>query len=105
MHDLAILYTQQYKYLPAEPLFKSCLEMRRNLFGDVHKDVLASIKALADLYYLKKDYEMAEPLYIICVEAFQRNWGQKNPETVINVFNFISSIYSIIRKTKNYKFC
>ena len=46
-HDLAELYINQYRYVEAEGLYRSVLELREKLLGQTHDDVVESLKNVA----------------------------------------------------------
>ena len=46
-HDLAEIYLGQYRYLEAESMYRSVLEVREKLLGQTHDDVVDSLKKVA----------------------------------------------------------
>jgi tetratricopeptide (TPR) repeat protein len=58
------------------------LALRRQLLGEEHPDVAASLNNLALLYKSQGRYSEAEPLYIQALDICERRLGANHPNTV-----------------------
>jgi hypothetical protein len=68
---LARLCDSQGKYDAAEPLYKDCLAMRKEVLGDRHPDTLTSLNNFAICYKAQgRSYEATE---------FKETYGEKAP--------------------------
>lgn len=87
MSNLASLYTNQGKNDLAEPLFVSCLDMRKTALGETHPDTLTSMNNMASLYKNQGKYDLAEPLYVSCLDMRKTELGENHAETLGSMNN------------------
>ena len=78
-NNLAGLYSDQGRYIEAEPLLIKALELRQRLLGEEHPDVATSYNNLAGLYSDQGRYSEAEPnLELFC--HFQQTLSRERLE-------------------------
>ena len=82
---LADLYTDQGSYREAEPLYRKALKLNKELLGDHHPDVAASLDNLAGLYHMTGRYVQAEQLYKQALEIRQQALGEADPAVATNL--------------------
>ncbi|KAJ3280143.1 Kinesin light chain 3 [Borealophlyctis nickersoniae] len=87
LNSLASLFMDQGRYEDAKPLYVDCLERRRRVLGEDHRDTLTSINNLAVLYTLQGKYEEAEPLHVDCLERRRGMLGEDDPDTLESTNN------------------
>ena len=72
MFVLGRVYDKLGLYDDAVELFTAALEIRRGLYGSVHRDVAESLEYLAAAHTSNRDFESAAPLYAEAVEVRRR---------------------------------
>ena len=87
LHNLALLYKTQGRYVEAEPLIKRALEASERVLGKEHPDTLRSVNNLAVLYRTQGRYAEAEPLSKRALAASERVLGKEHPDTLGSVNN------------------
>ncbi|MFC1662162.1 protein kinase [Gemmatimonadota bacterium] len=70
MDAMGRAYLALGRFEKAEPLFRSTLEIRRDLFGNSRLEVAQSINNYASVIHETEDYEAAEPLYREAIALF-----------------------------------
>ncbi|MCH8936987.1 MAG: tetratricopeptide repeat protein [Gemmatimonadetes bacterium] len=63
MHVLGGVYRNLGLYDDATPLYDSALAIRRDLYGNDHSDVAASLDAIGELRRAQEGWDAAEPVY------------------------------------------
>jgi non-specific serine/threonine protein kinase/serine/threonine-protein kinase len=66
----------------AQRQIERALDIRRRVLGENHRDTLASMSRLAQLYMYQGDYDRAEPLLIRVMEIQRRLLGDKHADTL-----------------------
>lgn len=74
-------------YDEAEPSLRAALRLRREIYGDEHKDVAESMNNLAILLKAKGDLQGAEPLYRQALDINRRVLGEDHPSVAIAMNN------------------
>jgi tetratricopeptide (TPR) repeat protein len=85
-------YNSQGRYGDAEPLYLEALAMRKQLLGEAHPSVAASLNNLAVLYEKQGRYEEAEPLYLEALAMDQRLLGEAHPDIAASLSN-LAALY------------
>jgi tetratricopeptide (TPR) repeat protein len=88
LNNMAALYHTQGKYAMAEDLYKRCLELKQQIFGEEHLEVAINLHNLAVLYSAKRRFEDAEPLYEKSLQLRERLQGAEHPELVTLLNNY-----------------
>jgi hypothetical protein len=81
MNALAGVFYGKGEYERALPLLEECLEKRKRVLGQDHRDTLESLNNLAQLLQSKGEYERALPLFEECLATRKRVLGEDHPET------------------------
>ena len=84
---IAYYYDSQGRDGDAEPLFLEALAMRKQLLGEAHPDVAASLNNLALLYDFQGHYGDAEPLYLEALAMRKQLLGEAHPAVANSLFN------------------
>ena len=67
--------------------YRSSLEGRRMVLGDVHKDTLSSLNNMGAILYRMKDYEGALDYYQQALRAQEKVLGKTHPNTLLTIMN------------------
>ena len=86
------VYTNLGLFKDAEPLLLQSLKTYRTALGHDHRDTLATMNALADLYWYQSRYSEAEPLYVELVQRTERIFGREHQRTLKAEFD-LASLY------------
>ncbi|KAJ3113986.1 Kinesin light chain 3 [Phlyctochytrium bullatum] len=89
---LASLYEKQGVLDKAEPLQVDCLEKRKRILGEEHRDTLNSMSNLAGLYLSQGLFDKAEPLLLAGLKGERRLLGYDHPDTFISA-NDLATLY------------
>ena len=63
MHNLALVYTRQYRSAEAEALYRAAIELQRSVLGEDHPDVFLTMNALASVLSDQGKVDEAEALF------------------------------------------
>jgi tetratricopeptide (TPR) repeat protein len=85
MIGLAILYRFQGRYREAEPLYRRALDMRRNIFGDLHKDVAQSYNSLGCLKMDLGENKEAEDMLRIAISQRESLLSPNHPDVAMSL--------------------
>ncbi|AFY39920.1 NB-ARC domain protein [[Leptolyngbya] sp. PCC 7376] len=85
-------YRGQGLYTLAAKPYQRCLDVTRELLGERHLHVAASINNLAELYRLQGKYEEAEPLFLQCLSMRKELLGDQN-QVVVDIINNLAGLY------------
>jgi tetratricopeptide (TPR) repeat protein len=88
LNNMAALYHTQGKYAMAEDLYKRCLELKQQIYGDDHLEVAINLHNLAVLHSAKRRFAEAEPLYKKSLQLRERLQGEEHPELVTLLNNY-----------------
>ena len=91
-HVMGAYLLERGQYALAEPLLQKALDLRRNLLGDEHEDIAASLDQAASLYYYQGRYGEAEPLYQDALAMRKRLLGDEHPD-VAQSLNNLATLY------------
>ncbi|HEY9678291.1 MAG TPA: tetratricopeptide repeat protein [Drouetiella sp.] len=80
LNNTAALYQTQGKYQMADELYKRCLELKKEMYGEEHLEVAISLHNMAVMHSAKRKFGLAEPLYKTSLEMRERLQGKENPE-------------------------
>ncbi len=72
-------YSLTWEHQRARELLQSAVEIRRRELGDQHPDVVASLRALADLYIWRGEYDAAEEVALQILETQGLTHGESHP--------------------------
>jgi CHAT domain-containing protein len=75
-------------YPKAEPYYLQALEILKNVHGENHPDVAASLINLGILYTNLGNYPKAEPYYLQALEIRKKALGENHPEVAKSIFGF-----------------
>jgi len=81
MSTLGILYMEEGRYGQAEPMLEGALEIRKQLLGATHPDVIVSLYNLATLYDNRGDYIEAESLFYEALKLAEDVFGSDSSIT------------------------
>ncbi|MEH2151404.1 tetratricopeptide repeat-containing protein, partial [Nostoc sp.] len=81
------------KYSEAIPLAERELAIRKQILGEEHPDVAASLNNLAALYYAQRRDADAEPLFRQALEMRKRLLGEEHPD-VAQSLNQLATLYN-----------
>jgi CHAT domain-containing protein/Tfp pilus assembly protein PilF len=76
----------------AMPLVERSLEIRERILGPDHRDVAATLHALASTHWNKGEYAKAEPLYQRALTIFERALSPEDPRIAITL-NSLAALY------------
>jgi serine/threonine protein kinase/tetratricopeptide (TPR) repeat protein len=88
---IGAVYTGLGLYADAEPLLKQALETQKRVVGADNRETLATVNALADVYWYQKKLEEAEPLYRDLVQRRTRTLGEDHADTLKANFDLASA--------------
>jgi non-specific serine/threonine protein kinase/serine/threonine-protein kinase len=88
---IGAVYTGLGLYSDAEPLLKQALETQKHVVGADNRETLATVNALADVYWYQKKLEEAEPLYRDLVQRRTRTLGENHADTLKANFDLASA--------------
>jgi len=80
------------KHDEAMPLVERSLEIRERILGPDHRDVAATLHALASIHWNKGEYAKAEPLYQRALTIFERALSPEDPRIAITL-NSLAALY------------
>ena len=86
-HVMGAYLLERGQYALAEPLLQKALDLRRNLLGDEHEDIAASLDQAASLYYYQGRYGEAEPLLQDALAIRKRLLGDEHPDVAQSLNN------------------
>ena len=86
-HVMGAYLLERGQYVLADPLLQTALDLRRNLLGDEHEDIAASLDQAARLYYYQGRYGEAEPLYQDALAMYKRLLGDEHPDVASSLNN------------------
>ncbi len=92
-HGMGSYLLERGQYALAEPLLQTALDLRRNLLGDEHEDIAASLDRAARTHELQGHYGEAEPLFQDALAMYQRLWRDEHP-SVATSLNNLAALYS-----------
>ncbi len=87
MDTIGSVYRKLGFYEPATRLLQEALEIRRDLLGEEHVDVAASLNNLAGLYWSQGDFDRVEPLFREALTIRERILGPVHPEVARSLNN------------------
>lgn len=87
------LHTQLGDYQEAQPLLEKALQIRRNLYGEVHPDVVTSMASLADVVRNKGNNEQAIELRRNVLDFRRRLAGDDDPKTIDALHALASALH------------
>jgi serine/threonine protein kinase len=85
-HTLGATYRRVGKYNAAEPHAERAYHIRRERFGELHPDTLASLGSLALLHLRQGYYAQAEPLFQKALKGRARIIGEEHLDTVASMY-------------------
>lgn len=88
LNNMAALYHTQGKYNMADDLYKRCLDLKKQIYGEEHLEVAISLHNLAVLHSAKRRFTQAEPLYRTALAVRERLQGMEHEELVGLLRNF-----------------
>ncbi|MBE9113584.1 tetratricopeptide repeat protein, partial [Nodosilinea sp. LEGE 07298] len=91
-HVMGGYLLERGQYALAEPLLQKALDLRRNLLGNEHEDIAASLGSLGQLENDQGRYEEAEPLYQMALIMRKRLLGDEHLD-VASSLNSLASLY------------
>jgi len=80
------------KHDEAMPLVERSLEIRERILGPDHRDVAATLHALASILWNKGEYAKAEPLYQRALTIFEGALSPEDPRIAITL-NSLAALY------------
>nr|WP_051158525.1 FxSxx-COOH system tetratricopeptide repeat protein [Nodosilinea nodulosa] len=86
-HAMGAYLLERGQYPLAEPLLQKALDLRRNLLGDEHEDIAASLDRAARTHELQGCYGEAEPLYQDALAMKKRLLGDEHPDVATSLNN------------------
>jgi tetratricopeptide (TPR) repeat protein len=90
---LAQICHNQGKYSKAEPVYLSCLEKRKALFGEMHPETLRVEYSLGVVFIHQAKLSLAEPLYVSNLRNRKAVLGETHPDTLCTQNN-LAMVYS-----------
>jgi CHAT domain-containing protein/tetratricopeptide (TPR) repeat protein len=82
--------------MPAEPLYKEALSMRRKLCGDLDQlDLATNINNLASLYHSQRKLDEAKPLYKEAIAMRRRLFGNHDHNDLATSLNNLAEVYKV----------
>ncbi|HVF86392.1 MAG TPA: TonB family protein [Pyrinomonadaceae bacterium] len=96
LDSLALLRFIKGDDAKAEALFQRALSIREKNLGVEHKDVIRTLRNLAEFYQVKADYKKAEPLYQRIIAATEKSLGATHQE----VTEALQRYACLLRKSK-----
>jgi tetratricopeptide (TPR) repeat protein len=97
INNVAAIYQVQGLYKEAESDYQKSLEMNRQLFGDEHPEVAASLNNLAGLYLATARVKEAESCYQQALAMNERWLGTEHPN-IATTLNNLAGLYETIGK-------
>ena len=91
-HVMGAYLLARGQYALADLLLQKALDLRRNLLGDEHEDIAASLDQAAGLYYYQGRYGEAEPLCQDALAMRKRLLGDEHPDVATSLNN-LASLY------------
>jgi tetratricopeptide (TPR) repeat protein len=91
-HVMGAYLLERGQYALADPLLQMALDRRRNLLGDEHEDIAASLDQAARLYDKQGRYGEAEPLYQDALAMYKRLLRDEHPD-VARSLNNLAGLY------------
>ena len=93
-------YYQQGKFAQAAQTGEQIAEIRKNLFGDQHREYGQIINDLAAIYCEMGDYKRARPLMIRAGEISKQQLGENHPIYATNINN-LGYLYDLVGDYSN----
>jgi tetratricopeptide (TPR) repeat protein len=93
-HVMGAYLLEKGQYALAAPLLQKALDLRRNLLGDEHEDIAASLDQAARIHELQGRYGEAEPLYQDALAMRKRLLGDEHPEVASSLNNLAVLYYN-----------
>jgi tetratricopeptide (TPR) repeat protein len=85
-HTLGATYRRVGKYESAKPHAERAYQLRRERFGELHPDTLASLGSLALLHLRQGHYAQAEPLFQKALKGRARTLGEEHLDTIDSIY-------------------
>jgi len=85
-------YFALQNFSAAQPHFERAWKIRRELLGENHRDTLADMSQLAEVYRLQGNLEQAETLAIQVLERCRKVYGEGHPDTC-SALNNLAAVY------------
>jgi len=85
MDTMGKVYLGLGLYDPAKSLLEEAVRIRRQLFGNQHPDVAASLDNLAWVFLRKGDYAGAEPLFREALAMRRKLFGNQHPDVAASL--------------------
>jgi hypothetical protein len=82
MENLASVYAQEGKYVPAEVLLKRTLDTKRRVLGPEHPATISSLSVVAAMYQRQGKYALAESYSSEALALSRRVSGSSRPDTM-----------------------
>jgi tetratricopeptide (TPR) repeat protein len=95
---IGTVYESLGRFADALPHLRAALKIRRELLGDSHPDVAASLNNLGRLLYEMRDFEDAEPLLREALEIRRVVLGSEHPQVAI----VLNNLASLLRAMEEY---
>ena len=92
LNNLALLYSNQGQYVPAEPLYQQALAIQEKILSPEHPAVATSLNNLAGLYHNQGQYAQAMPLYQRALGIQEKTLGPEHP-AVATSLNNLAGLY------------
>jgi len=93
-HVMGAYLLERGQYALADPLLQKALDLRRNLLGDEHEDIAASLDRAARTHELQGHYGDAEPLYQEALAMQKRLLGDEHPSVALSLNNLATLYYN-----------
>nr|WP_236600648.1 tetratricopeptide repeat protein [Ktedonobacter sp. SOSP1-85] len=82
LHDLALLYRDQGKYVEAEPLYRQALHIQEQVLGPTHSETAETLHDLG--IFFQKQGELYEAFSLVerALEIRSQSLGEGHPKTM-----------------------
>ena len=98
-NSLGLFHYWKQHYEKAEKLLTAALEIRKNILGSEHIDVIASLNNLATVYQSQEFYQEAKVLYTEALETAEKILGEEHPKTQVISQNLKKCLYEVEEKS------
>ncbi len=98
LNNLAALYQLQGKYQMAEEMYERCLDIKLDLFGELHLDTAVNLHNLATLHCAKRRFEKAEILFKRALEIREKLLPANSPEIISLLKNYAVMLSKVHRE-------
>jgi tetratricopeptide (TPR) repeat protein len=98
LNNLAALYQLQGKYQMAEEMYERCLDIKLDLFGELHLDTAVNLHNLATLHCAKRRFEKAEILFKRALEIREKLLHANSPEIISLLKNYAVMLTKVHRE-------